>query len=330
MASQILRGSSRGGLESILLQGRLVALTLVPEAGGKIVELRHRLSNRNWLWRNPNLTLERPSREADFAAELDVGGWDEVALSIKPGEVRNGGQHIADIPDHGDLLTCDWNIDRLEAKPGSDLLCEMSARGKAAKYLFERRIRIPESQAIVEFDYRMLNDGDQAVPYYWCAHPLLAIEQGAVIHLDGDLPMRIEDAGTRALLAPDTGQRWPNLKLRDGTSIDLSRRYQLNGGGPPIPHKIFVRAPESGEARVASPNGEEIVFRSKADELPWLGLWINNGAWSGCGSAPYINLGLEPATTPYDCINEAIESDAVRWLQPGEEKRWSLEVELRT
>ena len=50
--------------------------------------------------------------------------------------------------------------------------------------------------------------------------------------------------------------------------------------------------------------------------------------WSGCGSEPYTNLGLEPATSPYDCVNEAIENDTVPWLQPGEERRWSLKVEM--
>jgi hypothetical protein len=77
-------------------------------------------------------------------------------------------------------------------------------------------------------------------------------------------------------------------------------------------------------------SGEQFTLRTDARELPWFGLWINNAAWSGCGSAAYTNLGIEPATVPFDCINEAIANDAVAWLQPGEEQRWSLQVELHS
>ena len=75
--------------------------------------------------------------------------------------------------------------------------------------------------------------------------------------------------------------------------------------------------------------GAQRTFRFDPAELPWRGIWINNRGWCGCGSEPYMNLGLEPATTPYDCVNQAIENDAVPWLQPGGIRNWSLSVELQ-
>ena len=71
-------------MDTILLQNDRVSMTIVPDAGGKILELKDRRSGRNWLWRNPHLLLSRPQRSSDFARELDSGGWDEVLFSVKP------------------------------------------------------------------------------------------------------------------------------------------------------------------------------------------------------------------------------------------------------
>jgi len=86
---------------------------------------------------------------------------------------------------------------------------------------------------------------------------------------------------------------------------------------------------ECGAVQLRMPGTEERLSISfDPDELPWLGMWINNRGWSGCGPEPYCNLGIEPATSPYDCVGEAIRNDAVGWLRPGEVRNWSLLVEL--
>jgi galactose mutarotase-like enzyme len=328
LASRILQGTSPGGLDTVLLQSDLVSLTLVPAAGGKIIELTDRRSGRNWLWRNPEIALRKPDRNADYAQELDSGGWDEVLLSVKPGRIRKLAEHMQPIPDHGDLLSCDWSVDELKNGAGRNLECTMSARGQSAPYYFQRRIRIAKCLATVEFDYRLVNDGDRPLPWYWCAHPLLAVEPETVIDIADNAPMRIEDSATRAVAAADSDQFWPGLQLRDGSSIDLSQSFAPNGRKQGIAHKLFVAAPESGDVTVKLATGEKLTMRTDVQNLPWFGLWINNAAWSGCGSKPYTNLGIEPATTPFDCINEAIENNAVDWLQPGEDRSWSLAVEL--
>ncbi len=75
-------------------------------------------------------------------------------------------------------------------------------------------------------------------------------------------------------------------------------------------------------------SGERLTIRYDPNELPWLGLWINNGGWSGCNSAPYQNLGLEPSTAAFNCVSEAIDDGAIAWLQPSETRVWSIAVEL--
>ncbi len=71
-----------------------------------------------------------------------------------------------------------------------------------------------------------------------------------------------------------------------------------------------------------------MTFRYDESEIPWVGLWINAEAWSGCGSPPHLNLGVEPSTAPCDSLTAALAEDRVDWLQPGQTRTWSLRVEV--
>ncbi len=61
-------------------------------------------------------------------------------------------------------------------------------------------------------------------------------------------------------------------------------------------------------------------------QLPVLGLWINFHGWSGCGSAPYFNLGIEPATAAFDSLCDAVQAGKQRILGPGASDRWRLRL----
>ena len=63
--------------------------------------------------------------------------------------------------------------------------------------------------------------------------------------------------------------------------------------------------------------------------LPQVGFWMNLGAWSGDGGAPYYNLGLEPCLGAQDSLAEAVARHQLFGeLPPGGTRAWWLEVEL--
>lgn len=323
----ISKDLSEDALEIIRLQNEAVSLALVPAAGGKIIELRDRRSGRDWMWQNPHMPVRRARRDADFESEQDSGGWDEILLSVRPGTINGGARNPIRIPDHGDLIACEWSVDELAVDSGGVAICEMSAKGRAANYRFVRRISVPAEGSLIRFRYALFNDGEESIPAYWCAHPLLRVESTTAIAMDNGLRMRVDDPATRSQCDADDVQQWPELQFRDGSTRDLSRCFADDGSDTRFASKVFVRSASTGEARIVA-GKQSLLFRYDPEELPWLGLWINNRAWSGCGSEPYLNLGVEPAMCPYDCINEAISNDAVHWLAAGQERRWSLAVEL--
>lgn len=315
-------------LDIVHLQSPFVRVAIVPAAAGKIIELIDRRSGRNWLWSNPDLPVARAARDATYESELDSGGWDEVLLSVKPALIQVSAERLVSIPDHGDLLSCEWQLSDLQLAANQDATCTMAANGIAANYRFERRLRLPQDEAAIDINYKLRNDGDAPLPWFWCAHPLFAIEPDARIEIDGRPLLRVEDVATRELCGPNSQQRWPELLLKNGSRVDLSQSFADDGTQLATATKLFVQNSGAGCASVVQ-GGARLNLIFDAAVLPWLGLWINSGAWSGCGSEPYFNLGMEPATTPYDCVNEAAENNALLWLQPGEERQWSLRVELQ-
>lgn len=306
---------------SISLQNEHLLVSVLPAAGGNITELVDRRTGRNWLWTNPHIPATQPRAGLDYGKEIDSGGWDEILLSVSPDDLKIPGRSTRRIPDHGDLVRQAWSV--LETDD-SALTCMLGISGQLLNYRFERIVVLAEREPVIQLHYELTNNESFPWPWYWSAHALLSAEPGMQIELPSAQPFRLDDATSEHNPA-ERIRRWPDLDLTEHVSVDLSNSFAAKK----FAHKIFVESPEDGSVRVAAPgNRETLTMSFDRGQLPWLGLWINNEGWSGCGSAPYRNLGLEPCTTPYDSVAEAIGNDAVDWIQPGEIRRWSLSVEL--
>jgi hypothetical protein len=86
----------------------------------------------------------------------------------------------------------------------------------------------------------------------------------------------------------------------------------------------------SGRAVLTDPRkGERLEIRVSPEEVPQVGIWINNRGWAPEGRRPYCNLGLEPAIGAPDSLEEAVRDwKTARTLGAGEEQGWALEVRL--
>lgn len=73
-----------------------------------------------------------------------------------------------------------------------------------------------------------------------------------------NMPLRVDDAQTRAHSAEETEQRWPNLSLRDGESFDLSQSFASNASRRSFASEIFVRSPHNGSAGVSLKDGSSL------------------------------------------------------------------------
>jgi len=317
-----------GGLRAIRLENDRLRVSLIPEAGGKIAELTDRRSGRNWLWQNSYLPMRRPIYGSDYGRELDSGGWDEILFSTSPCEVALSDGARRRIPDHGDLVGQVWRIDELATSESGQARCRLRATGRAFDFRWSRVAMLDAERPLLTLEYALENTGDSPWPWAWCAHPLIAVERGMRIDLPIGGEFRLADSARLNLDSAERSFAWPILPLRDGREIDLSASFDSGADVDRFAAKLFVRSGAPGAVSVSSASGmERLKLRYDERKLPWIGLWINNQAWSGMGSPPYLNLGLEPSTSPCESLAQSIAEGWTEVLQPGRLRTWSLSGE---
>ena len=121
----------------------------------------------------------------------------------------------------------------------------------------------------------------------------------------------------------DHGLRFP---LRLG-GYDLTR---LPGPSAAVALKLWSAPLGAGQGWAALQASDGALnMRWDPALLPQVGFWMNLGAWSGDGGAPYYNLGLEPCLGAQDSLAEAVARHQLFGeLPPGGTRAWWLEVEL--
>jgi hypothetical protein len=256
-------------------------------------------SGQEWLWTNPWLPLRQPVYGESYVGSLDFGGWDEIFPSVDPCRIPTpGGEAL--VPDHGDLVQMPWRV----VSSGAGHV-EMEVEGRSLPFLFRRRLELDRAQ--IRLRYTLKNLADFAFPWLWCAHPLVPLDTD--LSLDAGAPFQVLYASGAAAGLQGRKVAWNELPAR-------SERWAA---------KLFSEKGAVSCVRVSKGNGASLALEWNSSDIPYLGLWVNNGGWSGCGSEPYFNLGIEPATLPIDNL-AAAENPPL--LQSRETRHWNLDVLL--
>ena len=318
-ALAVTRGTS-DGFETVLVDTGVLSLCLIPELGGKISSLRDLRSGREWLWRNPRQPYQRAAANSSYVVTADTGGWDECFPTVAPCDYPSAPWAGTALPDHGEL----WSQSpALEVSVGPDtVLLNTRWQGAALPYGFERRVRASAGSGRLRVDYTIANQSHAALQFIWSLHPLLAIEPGMALRLPPEARFN----------------RWSSVPAAAVSESDL--RFPLSVGGhnlatlpdqtAAVALKLWSDPLTEGQGWAAlQANDGALNMRWDPALLPQVGFWMNLGAWSGDGAAPYYNLGLEPCLGAQDSLAEAVSRHHIFGeLPPGGTRAWWLEVEL--
>lgn len=201
------------GLETVVLENRLLRLVILPEVGAKIWQITYKPLDADLLWNNPRIA---PAKLPGNSRYDDVwsGGWDELfpndEVAVIEGEAY---------PDHGELWTARWEATTFS---NSEEVCvRLRHLTPISSIEVEKTIRLRRDQPRIEFHHRFTNCGRTSFPFLWKLHPAMAVSRQHRIDFP---PMKVatEPAfpGTLAGLA-DPAQ-WPLVKIATG-EVDLRR-----------------------------------------------------------------------------------------------------------
>ncbi len=315
----------RDGWRVYSLRNERLRFDLTPALGGKITELVSAPSGRSWLWRNPRLPQRRPRPGGSYIHDFDTGGWDEIFPTIGLCASPAGVWSRAELTDHGELWCRPWTVERAaQTEDGVSVLLALD--DLALPVRIEKEICLEPGEAGFEFRYRVTNRASEQVPYIWCSHPLLRAEPGMRLRFPTGTRWRCEASRGLRGLAPGAPVGWPRAATADGAELDLGAPADGPLGWAA---KLFTEAmPEGWVEWGPAGGGERMRLSFDPGAMPHLGLWLNLRGWTGTAGEPYLNIGVEPGTSPFDSLFTAAASGTARILDVGGEHRWSLRCDF--
>ncbi len=293
------------GFEIHTLANDRIALSMVPELGGRLVSLKDRATGREWLdgWSPAaKRRLWHPTDPQDY--ETGPGaGIDECLPTVLACKVKRKA-----LGDHGEL----WNrapaFDQELASKGV-LVCSWNLTSLPLN--FERRVSIAKNQ--VRFDYRIENRADVATPFLWAWHPLFSWKPGDKICPAKSIQTCLTPGGE---VMP-----WP----LDSMGNDLSKARFVKGATPAA--KIFLGPLGKGRVAIRAKNGSSLELSWPASLFPYAGVWITRGFWKGLH-----HWAIEPTNAAVDCLSDVAVTDAPApcLLAAREVRHWSLSIRMAT
>jgi galactose mutarotase-like enzyme len=303
------------GLSAWALESELLRTVIVPELGGKLVSLVDKRNQLEWLV-DAGLRPFQPVPYGASFVEQDMSGWDEMFPTIVACAYPvRGEKYGTPLPDHGEVWTQPWTVE--PAQPG---LLRLGVLGKALSYRLIRTLSF-SNDATLRMHYELKNLSSDRVPYIWAAHPQFVCGDQAEILLP---PQVTEVCNTIPAewgwSAPETRFGWPEAVNVNG------QRVHLNYTGPASlrqARKFFVlpgtRVGWAGLVR--HPAGDWLRLDWDPTEIPYLGIWVDEGALNHTTVAA-----LEPTTGFYDSLEVACQKNEVSILEPGATHTWTLTV----
>ena len=304
-----------GDWPSVRLATEAVELEVVSEVGARVVSLRDRRRDREWLVQGQK---PRELEQMDWAQEgfvfggRESFGWDEclptTALCADP-TVPDGPA----LRDHGDQ----WGRGAYLALDHEGGAVEHTWSVPRWAYRLHRRLSFADPQT-VSAEYVLESHADRPLPISWAQHPVIAAEPGSYI----DLPevYRARRSWQHGIDLP-LELSWPKAVAADGSERDLACVRRGEGWAA-----VLYTDPGDG-ARVVAPDGARLDWEWDRAFAPALRVWLSYGGWPP-GEVPSEQIALEPCTSMHDDLASALAAGEAHTLEPGGELRWWVRLQL--
>jgi hypothetical protein len=331
----IRSGSPFGPFPTLELDDGRVRVVVCPALGARVLNLVDQWTGRDWLVRGDPPAADASgvapawsAPDAPFDGAVAFG-WDECLPTVGP--CPNPADPAAPpLRDHGEA----WGRPAAVAADGAALAASWT--GLSSPYEFTRRLRLDGPRVVAE--YELENRGDVDLPVLWSMHPLLAMEPGGRIEVEGLVSIRVSQA-VNLPLAPVPGRAdWPETPGTDGRplALDLVRDpaartalkayggWELYGSWDSVSGEGLP-----GVAAAVQPDGARLELTWYAPIAPNLGIWLDDGGWPAAPAAPRVQHALEPTTSPDDDLASAIAANRALVLAPAERVAWSATFRVR-
>ena len=303
------------GMPAWTLESDRLRVVTTPDLGAKITSIFDKAAGHEWLVAPP----ERPFGPVDYGAEFiaqDMSGWDEMVPTIKllplprvrPVPGRRAARSRRSVG-----AAVDVSGRRRRTDPGR--------RGARPAYRFARRMSL-DDPATLRLTYTLANTGDYPIAALWAAHPQFTATPGTRIRLPEHITELVNVRLTPEFGAIGLRYRWPQATTQQGAPFALDR---VASPAARTCRKLYAppEVPVGWAALVEEPGDHWLRMAWSPDEVPYLGIWVDEGAVNSVATAA-----LEITTGFHDSLETAWGKGRSPLLEPGESQTWTVTVAI--
>ncbi len=263
---------------AILIKSRDLTAIFLPEDGGKMASLQVNSTGRELLIVKSNEEYKTLSYDGSYC-DSECSAFDDMFPTVDPYTPCAGEYAGVSYPDHGEICRLPFHVDEL-----SDGGAELSCKSKVFNIIYHKQI-MPANNGGINITYRICNYGQEDFPFLWAGHIMLQGEDGAHVFTPFD-------------------ENTPTEMMFCSTENDLTvlPKDQLSGFHKEgVTYKFYYLAPmPEGCFGLEYADKSKLIFTVDEDKVPYLGLWLNNGAFQNIYS-----ITPEPCTVPFDAPDRA-------------------------
>ncbi|MFC5468575.1 hypothetical protein ACFPPD_07565 [Cohnella suwonensis] len=297
-------------IRSVVLESSRLAVTVIPESGGKIQSIYDKFVNREYLLQSPGTSYKRSNYDTRYA-DGDVSGFDEAFPSIEPCFYPLAPWRGIGVPDHGEVWALPWDCHLA----GESLV--LSVNGVRFPYRLEKTVRFTRENTIA-IAYRADNVSDFDFRFIWAPHLLLTCEENTKIVLPPSVMQVMSTCSVDNRLGRfGTVHGWPE-------TIVEGKRYRIDAVYPKYPGKCekYYAARKVEEGWCALHNtvsGHAVGLSYPIEKVPYLGVW------EGIMDGRYV-AALEPCAGDLDALDTAIQWNRAGVIPAKSSYEWHLNL----
>ena len=294
---------AQNGLTILRMENRCLALEVAPEVGGRILKLWDNRTGYQFLWKNPNLELEKLPAGSEYDPNF-YGGIDELIPNDMP-ETVNG----IDYPDHGELWTLSLQYELTPDGIQLDGVLPLS------ELSYHREIHFNSEGTGIILNYRIGNLTNRRRDFLWKLHAAMNLEPGDEILCPARTAMVVDPQWSK--WTDSKPFPWPEIQKQradiippaDGT-MDFLYLYDLQEG-------------RMGWRR----SGRNLAFEYQFDPavFPYCWYFASYGGFFG----HYTGV-LEPCTAMPCSVNEASKLGQCSVLEPSQSFETTVHINAGT
>ena len=300
------------GISALILESAVLRAAILPQRGGKMASLIHKLTGTEVL-SQPDGEIPGVVSYGKTFETIDSYGFDEMFPTIVQCYCDVEPWQGTALPDHGEVWSLPWR-----ARTDGDRL-RLQVHGVRLPYILTKTVSIEPEETVV-LHYRVENPSPFDLPALWAAHPLFNIAEGSRLILPASARTIMNTAHGTSLGDYGACFAFPHAEMGGGRVWDLSRIGA--GEGRHCFKYYFLDGFEEGFALIHEPKSRMAVGLAwPASLVPYLGVWVNEGAWGG-----QYNAALEPCTAPFDRWDTARQWGRLPVVPAGGYREWELRL----